>query len=110
MAENLDQDIPTGTQNITSTVGEFKPASEENPDTATRRGISYALFALLTGVIVVAFIALFLANSVNNSTDAAADAERLIKLINIIFGPVVTLFSSVVGFYFGARTAKEGGA
>ena len=108
MAENLDEDIPQGSQATTSTVGEFKPAATENPDTATRRGISYLLFALLTGVIIAAFIALFIANSMSVPDDAKADAERLIQLINIIFGPVVTLFSSVVGFYFGARTAKEG--
>jgi hypothetical protein len=107
MAENLDKEVPSGTVR-SSTVGEFKPAATENPDTATRRGISYLLFALLSAVILVAFISLFIANATADSKDAAEDAERLIKLINIIFGPVVTLFSSVVGFYFGARTAREG--
>lgn len=33
-----------------------------------------------------------------------ADARRLESLINIVFGPVVTLLGSVTGFYFGTRT------
>lgn len=76
-----------------------------------RMWVSYALLALLAIVVAAAFVALFQINgqpALPKTDDNAADASRLMSLMNIVFGPIVTLFSSVVGFYFGARTAKEG--
>ncbi len=89
-------------------VGNFTPKRAENADTKTRRIVSYLLLALLSAVVFAAFIALFIIND-GAGKDDAQDAARLMQLMNIVFGPVVTLFSSVVGFYFGARTAKDGG-
>ena len=43
-----------------------------------------------------------------NDTDPEQKSQRLLALLNVVFGPVITLFSSVVGFYFGAKTAQEG--
>lgn len=98
----------------------YEPPTAEAADSKTRRFVSYLLFALLTAVVVAAFVQLFGINDrdlpTNSATaqllnaqvaDAEADADRLMGLMNVVFGPVVTLFSSVVGFYFGARTAKE---
>ncbi|HEY6815458.1 MAG TPA: hypothetical protein VI168_07965, partial [Croceibacterium sp.] len=81
-----------------------------------RMWVSYLLLALLAAVVVAAFIQLYIINdhsigpatSAELITDNQADSDRLMSLMNVVFGPVVTLFSSVVGFYFGARTAKEG--
>lgn len=90
-----------------------EPETRKNlTDSATRQLISFLLLALLTTIIVVAFAELIYINAFvppgNSMTEAADDADRLMSLVNVIFGPVVTLFSSIVGFYFGARTAKEG--
>lgn len=118
MAENLDEETPgensgaaaAGSPSIGPSIGTFDPATKDNPDDKTRRGISYWLLTLLTGLIIVSFIAIFIANGLaGDADDAAADADRLITLVNIVFGPVVTLVSSVVGFYFGARTARDSG-
>lgn len=129
MAEQLDAESP-GASGLgespvgaflpaTSTVGSFRPTPPESPDEKTRRGVSYWLLTLLTGVLILSFVALFVINSAGgpyvqngrlvNGNDSLEDADRLLKLVNIVFGPVVTLVSSVVGFYFGARTAQESG-
>jgi len=66
---------------------------------------------LLAVIAVSAFAQLFIVNHAGTPSMAedAADGERLMKLMNLVFGPIVTLFSSVTGFYFGARTAQESG-
>jgi len=38
------------------------------------------------------------------SEQSKAEAERLSLLLNIVFGPVVTLLGSVTGFYFGSKS------
>ncbi len=99
-----------------------KPVSTYLPtvsltDVSTRKWISYLLLILLSGVVIAAFYSLFIINSTGPvpspaadnaiASDALADDDRLMRLMNLVFGPLVTLFSSVVGFYFGAKTANE---
>lgn len=120
---DLDSETPAAGVPAVPTVTSFIPPTNDTPDSTTRKWVSYLLLILLAAIVVAAFTALFIINSaalpeiVNNSqaaaalatADDAADADRLMRLMNLVFGPVVTLFSSVVGFYFGARTAKESG-
>ena len=117
MADSFDQEAPGQTGGI-SKVGSFRPDKLKDSDHETRRWISYWLLLLLTGLLIISFVALFEINGngtvvrVGNGTisDAVEDSDRLLQLINIVFGPVVTLVSSVVGFYFGARTAQDSGS
>lgn len=107
-----DLDIETGVR--TSTTGSIaslpQPRTTESSDSKTRNVIANWLLVLLAAIVVVAFVALFSINYYAHAGDATAEAaaKRLMDLMNVVFGPVVTLFSSVVGFYFGARTAQEG--
>lgn len=79
-----------------------------------RKWIGYTLLALLTLIVGCGFLALFMINGqpIDSSTstiqasDAKADGERLISLLNIVFGPVVTLLGSVTGFYFGTQSVR----
>lgn len=116
MATNLDFIAAPGATPKAPLPSLKEPETAEISDTMIRKWVSYLLLALLAAVVVAAFIQLFLINSrlptdnLTNSVmaDNEADSARLMSLMNVVFGPIVTLFSSVVGFYFGARTAKEG--
>lgn len=101
---------------------------------AARKLIGYALLALLILIVLLGFVTLFLTafqlHSIDSNVAAAihskddaerlatilkitadesnANADRLALLLNIVFGPVVTLLGSVTGFYFGsARAARS---
>lgn len=109
-ATDLDSEVPVGGEAGLKIRG-AKPDITDSSDEATRQIVAFVLLFLLFIIVIAAFVLLGLINyadSANTSVDDnQADAERLMALMNVVFGPVVTLFSSVVGFYFGARTAKE---
>ncbi|WP_375397295.1 hypothetical protein [uncultured Sphingomonas sp.] len=108
---DLDSETKKGAETPSPTITSFVPPTKTLPDTMVRMWVSYALLLLLAVIVLAAFYALFQINGhppQPNTDDNAADASRLMSLMNVVFGPIVTLFSSVVGFYFGARTAKEG--
>lgn len=84
------------------------PEIRVDPDTHTRRWVSFALLGLLAAIVVASFVGLFWAFY----KPAAAGVQDvrfgyMTDLLNIVFGPVIALVSSVVGFYFGAKTAIE---
>jgi hypothetical protein len=68
-----------------------------------RARIAYWLLALLTFVVVFAcgFLLLRGWGKISGSED------ELSKLLNQVFGPLITLVSSATGFYYGARTAAR---
>lgn len=115
MATNLDAENTDGAAGSAPRITTYTPPTS-SADSPIRKWVSYWLLALLAAVVIAAFIQLFTINGslpADNSTnsimaDNEADSARLMSLLNIVFGPIVTLFSSVVGFYFGARTAREG--
>ncbi len=110
MVNDLDFENPGGavTPASISSLPHLKPT--EASDSKTRNVIANWLLVLLAAIVIVAFTDLFLINASApaSATIATEAAKRLMDLMNVVFGPVVTLFSSVVGFYFGARTAQEG--
>ena len=83
-----------------------------------RRTIAFWLLALLILTVIAAMIAVSIVNSQPldsgtaniQASDAKADAERLVTVLNIVFGPVVTLLGTATGFYFGqqARIGSSG--
>ncbi len=52
----------------------------------------------LGSVIVVGLVALFA---------EGVELQRMKDIIGLMFGPVVGLVGTVIGFYFGAQTVKE---
>jgi hypothetical protein len=95
-----------------------------------RRLIGTALLALLIVMVLLGFVVLFLSETAADRTMIAAvqstadtdrlaaaahiaadqsrvDADRLALLLNIVFGPVVTLIGSVVGYYFGSQSKRR---
>lgn len=85
-----------------------------------RRNIAYALLALLVVVVLIALYAVIAVNGTAldlsnkiiadaQAIDAKADADRLVLILNIIFGPIVTLLGTATGFYFGSQTGNRAG-
>lgn len=82
------------------------PSTKDIDDKETRRNISYVLLALLALIVFAAFVALFYIYYYRTGNQDPA-FKQLTELLNIVFGPVIALVSSVVGFYFGARTVTD---
>ena len=94
MAQNYAQtQQPPSPGAIQPFVGILEP--QEN----TRAIIAFALIGLLTVLVISAVVGVFL---------AAISLERLTHVFGLVFGPVVGLVGTVVGFYFGAKTAATG--
>ncbi len=64
----------------------------------TRRYIAYGLLGLLVVLSLAGVIAMFI---------DSLELQRVKDVMGIIFTSVVGLVGSVVGFYFGARTAES---
>lgn len=82
-------------------------AGDQQSQRGMREIITVWLLGLLCAVVALAFTALFL------DSDAAQQKERythLKSLLDVLVGPVVTLLSSVIGFYFGTQAARAGSA
>lgn len=112
----LDADSPPSTVPIASTGGPVAASNTiEKTDydidrarESARRFIAYALLAILAAVIVlIVFFPLAFLLTVNEANKN--QLEPVIQLINIVFGPIVTLVGSATGFYFGAQSAKSTG-
>lgn len=69
----------------------------------TREIIAVWLLGLLCAIVGLAFTAYFL------TLDGVAPDKRfenLKTLLDVLVGPILTLLSSAIGFYFGARSAQ----
>jgi hypothetical protein len=64
----------------------------------TRTGLAYFLVALLALLVLAAVVVMFV-------TDI--DNARVKDIFGLTFGPIVGLVGTVIGFYFGAESAKE---
>lgn len=87
----------------------------------TRQNIGYLLIALMALIVAYGLVMLYLINRVEprmvidlhgvrtvyDGSGSAAAFTRLTSLLNILFGPIVTLVSSVTGFYFGAKSVAD---
>ena len=63
-----------------------------------RGQIAQALVAMLAVIILLAFLSLWVYSS------TFSDLE---KLMTIIFGPVIALVGTAIGYYFGGKTATR---
>lgn len=73
----------------------------------TREVIAVWLLGLFCVVVGLAFTAYFL------DYDAVPAEKRfgnLKTLLDVLVGPIITLLSSAIGFYFGSRTAQGNAA
>lgn len=95
--EGLAQILPVDNLHI--------PNDSEHPSQlGMRETITVWLVGLLCAIIALAFIALFMDDSLPLFEKRY---ERLKGILDVIMGPVVTLLSSVIGFYFGSQVAQQ---
>ena len=74
-----------------------------------RKYIAYALIAILAVVIV--FVLSAVVWMLGHESPDRAKYDYLVGVVNIVFGPIVTLVGSATGFYFGSqnRSPQQGG-
>lgn len=79
-----------------------------DPD-GTREKITFYLLTLLTFIVAFSFLAIV---SVNMAAPPylTVKFDNLEKVLDRVLGPVITLLSTAVGFYFGAKTQAGSGA
>ncbi|MBB3121635.1 hypothetical protein [Pseudoduganella violacea] len=77
---------------------------ERHSQLGMRETITVWLIGLLCAIVALAFIALFMDD---DSTMFEKRYERLKTLLDVIMGPVITLLSSVIGFYFGSQAGRQ---
>ena len=84
------------------------PVTVPDPDSETRKWISFVLLMLLGLMLAASFWGLYVV-STQTGAEAIVHFRFLTTLLNIVFGPLIALVSTVLGFYFGARAARDTG-
>lgn len=69
----------------------------------TREVIALWLLGLLCAVVALTFVGLF---SVEQAADQKLAFQNLKAVLDVLVGPIVTLLSSAIGFYFGSRSGQ----
>lgn len=91
------------TEEVVSIGRETNDQREQREQGRTREIIAVWLLGLLCVVVALVFTAYFL------DLDDTEPKQRFVNLkalLDVLFGPIVTLLSSAVGFYFGSRAAQ----
>jgi hypothetical protein len=109
MAEELDLDGPDASSPSWLQTLKPEPYNEAKDQNQARRTIAYWLLGIMSLVVVLAFILLFTILAAS-TTSTSNRVEHLITLMNVLFGPIITLVGSATGFYFGAQSAKPTGS
>ena len=90
---------PTSYEQLVPKGPEFEPFNIAKEQEKIRGLIAQGLVVLLAVIILFAFISLWI------FTSSFGDLE---KLMTIVFGPVIALVGSAIGYYFGGKTAQNG--
>lgn len=108
------EDATTAFSKVTNKTDELTPSGSETSEQReqrsqgkTREIITVWLLGLLCVVVGLAFTAYFLDA---DGVDAKERFAQLKTLLDVLVGPIITLLSSAIGFYFGSRTAQASAA
>lgn len=66
-----------------------------------RRNIAYGLICLVTVLVVMSFIYLW---TLPLDEHARKHVENLMLLMQLVFGPIITLAATAIGYYFGTNS------
>lgn len=66
----------------------------------TRASLAYAVIGILAVLVGAGIAGMFL---------RGISAQQATQMFGLLFGPIIGLVGTVVGFYFGAKTASEQG-
>ena len=70
---------------------DYNPRPQED---SARRRIAYILLGLLAIVLIWALVSITLLPD---------SEERIVKVLEIVLGPIIALVSAATGFYFGSK-------
>lgn len=94
-------------------LADLTPPSEDNsydPNTVTdrtRTQIAWALLAI-TALIILATIGMSIW-ALSSSQSMEQSLKTILAVTNVLFGPIIAVLGSVIGFYFGLRAASGAG-
>jgi len=107
----VDGESSTGRQSETppsisssSTIAQTEPYNHQKQQEIARRNIAYWLVGIVTTIILLSFIYIFI---LPLSADTKKYIENLILFLQIVFGPVITLTATAIGYYFGANSKEK---
>lgn len=108
--ENIaDLDLDTGHPSrwrspgrpILTTKRLLAPYNHQKQQEIARRNIAYALICLVTALVLMSFIYLW---TLPLNESARKHVENLMLFMQLIFGPIITLAATAIGYYFGANS------
>lgn len=81
----------------------IEPYNHQKQQEIARRYIAYALVGMVTLLVILSFWYLFVLPLSPNTNKYVVN---LLSLLQVLFGPLVTLTATAIGYYFGAN-AKD---
>jgi len=72
-----------------------KPYDARPQEDTARRAIAYALVALLAFVVAWALL---------SATFCSNKSDDVVKILQIVLTPIITLVSAATGFYYGSKS------
>lgn len=100
-----EAEVPRGSDALRSSITQ-EPYNPDKANDDARRLIAISLIVLLAAVILLTFWALLWALAAGKA-DTKTNYEHIAGILNILFGPIVTLVGSATGFYFGAQNRQS---
>ena len=70
-----------------------------------RRNIAYVLICLVTALVLMSFIYLW---TLPLNENARKHVDNLMLLMQLVFGPIITLAATAIGYYFGTNSRTGG--
>ncbi len=81
-------------------------SSQEKAKNDTRKTIALWLVGLFCTIVVLSFTALFMVGLKSPGGFDTVFFDKLKGLLDVLVGPVITLLSSAIGFYFGQQSSS----
>lgn len=95
-----------GQENGTPKLDDVKtaPYNHEEQQEIARRRIAYSLVGLVLILVLFSCVYLWVLPLTPNTRKYV---DNLIVLLQVVFGPIITLAGTAIGYYFGANSAKK---
>lgn len=95
-----------GQENTTPKLDDVKtaPYNHEEQQEIARRRIAYSLVGLVLILVLFSCIYLWVLPLTPNTRKYV---DNLIVLLQVVFGPIITLAGTAIGYYFGANSGKK---
>lgn len=84
----------------------FDPEKEREE---MRRNFTNWLLCILAGTLIAAFLMMAIIATRGDKEAFEREADLLMKMMTLVFGPLVALIGSAVGFYFGSNSTALSG-